>query len=84
MGPIVATASIRISSLSGRDTNPVISALEFFGLYLHGPSFKRKSGKGVNYFCQPAAKQKSQPQHSAICNAAGHATFLAVISRLRK
>jgi hypothetical protein len=49
MGPIVATAAIRISSLWGRDTNPVISALEFFGLYLHGPSFKRQVRDSVTF-----------------------------------
>lgn len=84
MGPIGTTASSKISLLPGRGTNPMISALEFFELYLHGPSFKRKGEKSVNYFYQSAAKQKSQPQHSAICIVVEHTTFLAVISHPRK
>lgn len=65
---MVATATIRTSSLSGRDTNPVISAIEFFGLYLHGPSFKRKRGKRVSYFQTPSWEQEPKPYHSALCS----------------
>lgn len=40
MGLIPATAFIRSSSLLGTNSMPLILAVEFPGLYLHGPSLK--------------------------------------------
>jgi hypothetical protein len=42
MGPTVATAFIRASSLDWTFTKPVTVAAEFLGLYLHVPFFERQ------------------------------------------